>query len=636
LKFRLLLAILLLIPMPVLAVETQVDEPFDENGFTQSTISVTNWSLSNDTTTSYEINNTWAGDYGSTGYSINYNMNSVSNRMLQITFSENDITEIGFKVGAVNYEWHYNVFIKDSDGNSSNPDWVTYSITGQYQDFDESYTAPEGYTIWRIEMNFSDYVLVDDLYYVYDDGTTETNTTSSTTSSTTTSTTTTSTTTTSSTTTTTTIPPTEEELNYAETGIYETNSERKAREEREAEAARIKAAEDWERDKNFEETGIRELDSERREREAEEAAELERDQERSENKDKWDCYMTNAQIQRGDCEPYNQILKAEEEARIAEEKRIEEERIAEEERLAEEKRLEEERIAEEKRLEEERIAAELKAKEEAEASLEELDIDLPEDIVEEYVEVIKEVEEFIEDIVIEEEVFEIPEEIIIVLPEEPVEEVIEDELDKEIPGDDIIREEEVQAEDELTDNKEPEEVIEIIEEVVVEELETEQVIEVLEEIADVGVENLELASEDVLEVVAEVVEESINNVEELTEEQVEVVAEVLQVETEDVEIIAVTAKEDEVIQEAVDVFVEKVIENKDVEDYTFADVVTEIQFENFLENPIEVLVDFEDISFDKIGDDMTSDQKEKAQEVVVPVILTRIVSMTAFVFRRSL
>ena len=29
-------------------------------------------------------------------------------------------------------------------------------------------------------------------------------------------------------------------------------------------------------------------------------------------------------------------------------------------------------------------------------------------------------------------------------------------------------------------------------------------------------------------------------------------------------------------------------------------------------------------------------QKEKAQEVVVPVILTRIASMAAFVFRRSL
>ena len=32
---------------------------------------------------------------------------------------------------------------------------------------------------------------------------------------------------------------------------------------------------------------------------------------------------------------------------------------------------------------------------------------------------------------------------------------------------------------------------------------------------------------------------------------------------------------------------------------------------------------------------MTQDQKEKAQEVVVPVILTRIATMAAFVFRRG-
>ena len=43
----------------------------------------------------------------------------------------------------------------------------------------------------------------------------------------------------------------------------------------------------------------------------------------------------------------------------------------------------------------------------------------------------------------------------------------------------------------------------------------------------------------------------------------------------------------------------------------------------------------EEITFENIGDDMTSDQREKAQEVVVPVILTRIASMAAFIMRRS-
>ena len=89
------------------------------------------------------------------------------------------------------------------------------------------------------------------------------------------------------------------------------------------------------------------------------------------------------------------------------------------------------------------------------------------------------------------------------------------------------------------------------------------------------------------------------------------------------------------VAEAVEEYVERAVQNADVENYTLADVVTEVQFENFIENPIEVLVDFDNIQLSNIGDDMTSDQKEKAQEVVVPVILTRIASMAAFIFRRS-
>ena len=147
---------------------------------------------------------------------------------------------------------------------------------------------------------------------------------------------------------------------------------------------------------------------------------------------------------------------------------------------------------------------------------------------------------------------------------------------------------------------------------------------------------LDQATEEVQEVVQAVVEEAIEEIEELTEEQVEVVAEVLQVQTEDVEIIADAVKEDEVVAEAVEEYVERAVENADVENYTLADVVTEVQFETFLENPLEVLVDLEDISLANIGDDMTSDQKEKAQEVVVPVILTRIATMAAFVFRKTI
>ena len=57
-----------------------------------------------------------------------------------------------------------------------------------------------------------------------------------------------------------------------------------------------------------------------------------------------------------------------------------------------------------------------------------------------------------------------------------------------------------------------------------------------------------------------------------------------------------------------------------------------------MENPIETFVDldFEGVTISNIGDDMTNDQKEKAQEVVVPVILTRIASMAAFMFRKQI
>ena len=58
--------------------------------------------------------------------------------------------------------------------------------------------------------------------------------------------------------------------------------------------------------------------------------------------------------------------------------------------------------------------------------------------------------------------------------------------------------------------------------------------------------------------------------------------------------------------------------------YTLADATTEVQTEAFLADPIGALTD---IDFEKIfspsewGKDMTDDQREKAQEVVIPVII---------------
>ena len=46
---------------------------------------------------------------------------------------------------------------------------------------------------------------------------------------------------------------------------------------------------------------------------------------------------------------------------------------------------------------------------------------------------------------------------------------------------------------------------------------------------------------------------------------------------EDVEIIAEQAAKEEVVAEAVEEYVDRAIENQDVEDYTLADVVTEVR-----------------------------------------------------------
>jgi len=163
--------------------------------------------------------------------------------------------------------------------------------------------------------------------------------------------------------------------------------------------------------------------------------------------------------------------------------------------------------------------------------------------------------------------------------------------------------------------------------------ETEKV-EIIEDVVDAGVEEL---TEEQVVVVQEVVESAIDDVEELTEEQVETVAEVLGLEeSDDVAVIAEAVKTDEAVAEAVDTFVERAVENKEVENYNLSDVVVEVQVEEFLENPAVIFqVDFEEISFAGLGDDLTNQQKEKAQEVVVPVIIaSQIISASVVPFRR--
>ena len=349
---------------------------------------------------------------------------------------------------------------------------------------------------------------------------------------------------------------------------------------------------------------------------------VDRDIERQANEDKWGCYITNIALERGDCPAYNDSLKQEEEK---------EEVIIE---IKDEKFTD----TETELLDDDVVVLEVESNDE----IKDIEDELVEEIIEEEIKIDN--KELEEEFKFEEEeiIIEIPEEIIIIIEEDVEKEVIQDELDEEIFTDDTESEKEIQKEDEVfveeveiteeqiqEEVKQVEEKIEAIQETNVEELETEQVVEIIEEVNDAGLENLAEVSEDVLEVVAEVVEQSIEKADELTEEQQEVVAEVLGfTETKDVEVLAEAVKTDKTVAKAVEEYVERAVENADVENYTLADAQTEIAFESLVAGDFSVIIDIDldAIDLTNISNDMTQDTKEKAQEVILPTVIVNIVS----------
>lgn len=215
--------------------------------------------------------------------------------------------------------------------------------------------------------------------------------------------------------------------------------------------------------------------------------------------------------------------------------------------------------------------------------------------------------------------------------EEAITEVIEVEELTEVFEEnnvEIIEEEEL----ETLSEEEVEEYVEAVEEAVAEvvaELETEELVEVVEQVATADVQNLATADVQTKAVVKAVVQEvtKVETVAELDEEEKEAVGDLLGFEeetaAEDVELIAEAAAKEENIATAVEEYVERAIENADVENFTLADVVTEVQIEAFISDPVGAIidVDLENIDFATIGQDMTSDQRQKSKEVVVPVII---------------
>jgi hypothetical protein len=72
--------------------------------------------------------------------------------------------------------------------------------------------------------------------------------------------------------------------------------------------------------------------------------------------------------------------------------------------------------------------------------------------------------------------------------------------------------------------------------------------------------------------------------------------------------------------------------------FTLADAVTEVQTEAFLADPLGAVfeVDVTELlsNFSELGMDMTDDQREKAQEVIIPVIIVSQIASVMIGMRR--
>ena len=412
---------------------------------------------------------------------------------------------------------------------------------------------------------------------------------------------------------------------------------------------------------------------------------IERDQERVDNEKEYGCFMTNAQIERGDCdipEPIEEDIKDD----IIKEDVVIKEDIVEDKKDVDDIIFEdddeildtipEEILEDEERdtlLEEDFIILEDKevivlTEEEFDDFIKTLEDEMVE--FEEQIIILEDIEFDLEDIITEDVVeIPIPDEVV---EDEPIKEdipevLVDDTTDKDLPPVEIepereekeLSEEEVEilvteAEEEIkelvsieiveeepivTEGLSEEEIIEaeeeaqeIYEEAVAEavaELPIEKKVEVVKEVAKVSVQNLANADKQTKAVVKAVVKEvtKVETVANLSEEQKTEVGQVLGFTEEeassDLTIIAEQAVKDENTAKALDEFVERSIENKDVEDYTLADVVTEVKVDEFLDNPISAIVDVDltDFNVSELGQDMTNDQREKSKEVVVPVII---------------
>lgn len=381
---------------------------------------------------------------------------------------------------------------------------------------------------------------------------------------------------------------------------------------------------------------------------------VDRDIERQENEDKYGCYMTNAQIDRGDCDIPKEEEKKEEVIIVIEDEQDTKTELSNDDDVV----LDVADKDEDKNIIDEPTEKIIVVDE---------NLELTDQEKKELTEVIKEIQkQDLDQFAIEDEVivFDLPEIIEIEqenLDEEkdtkPIKEVVEqDEIVDIIPD----RQEEMGERnnetplDELTDEQQEEvikqveqkiQVVEITEntteaEIVeaVEALPVEEKIEVVKEVAKVKVQNLDKATEETKQIVQAVIVEVTKpeTVAELSEEEKEVVAEVLGlVETNDVVIIAEQSVEDETIATAVQEYVERATENADVEDYGIQNVIVEVGIEEFINDPLGQLLDIDlsGVVLSDIGSDMPEAVKTQAAKTVVPVIIVGQIIATPFTRR---
>jgi hypothetical protein len=133
-----------------------------------------------------------------------------------------------------------------------------------------------------------------------------------------------------------------------------------------------------------------------------------------------------------------------------------------------------------------------------------------------------------------------------------------------------------------------------------------------------------------------------NFITELNPEAKKEFAKGLGIKTDEVMLIAEAAKNNPAVSTAIVTFAEKAQENADAPmPYTIADAIVEAQAEQMLADPIgAVAAVFTNIDLDKLmspsewGSDMTDDQREKAQEVIIPVILVSNIVNSVMSLRR--